>query len=141
MSQTSQETRAAELRRQLLLINRERIEFGYEKAQADGMDEPVILVLDLRDERAARLTHLTGVPWTKIDSWCEHCADCDTVPIQVLAAPRWAAMCVVGPTTPNSYQGIAKPCPPGMFRVVAMAAGGNSFADFPAPPQSCFDFE
>jgi hypothetical protein len=38
--------------------------------------------------------------------------------------------------TPNTPQGILRPGPPGTFRVVAIAAGGNAFADFPAPPSS-----
>ena len=53
---------AAEHRRQMLLHNRERIEFAYEKAMADCMDDPVILVLDLCDDRAARLAVMTGSP-------------------------------------------------------------------------------
>jgi hypothetical protein len=39
--------------------------------------------------------------------------------------------------TPNSPQGIAKSNPPNAFRVVAIAAGGNAYADFPNPPYSC----
>ena len=40
------------IRRQLLLLNRERIEFAYVKAQANALDDPVILVLDLQDDSA-----------------------------------------------------------------------------------------
>jgi len=136
MSDGSQESLAAEYRRQLLTLNRERIEFAYEKARANGLDDPIILVLDLQDDRAARLAQLTGLPWEQIERWREECDRCDVVPTQILAAPRWAVLCVVGPTTPSSPKGIAKPSPAGTFRVVAIASNGNSFADFPAPPKS-----
>jgi len=90
----------------------------------------------LQDDRAACLAHQTGLEWESIERWRAECGRCAVVPTQVISAPRWAVMCVVGPTTPNSPQGIAKPNPEGTFRVVAIAAGGNSFADFPAPPRS-----
>ena len=125
---------AAEYRRQLLLLNRERIEFSYEKARAGGLDEPIILVLDLLDERAARLSCMAGVSGERIAQCREECRRLDVVPVHVIPLPPTTAMCVVGPSTPRSPQGIAKPCPPGTFRVVAIAAGGNSFADFPLPP-------
>lgn len=128
------ETFGAAYRRELLLLNRERIEFAYAKALDSGLDDPVILVLDLQDDRAAQLAHLTGLPWEQIHQWRRECQRCDVVPTQVLSAPRWAVLCTVGPTTPNSPRGIAKPNPPGTFRVVAIAAAGNSFADFPLPP-------
>ncbi len=134
-----QEAIAAESRRQLLVFNRERIEFAYEKAKADGMDDPVILVLDLQDDRAARLAQLTGLPWQQVNLWREECDRRDTVPTQILAAPRWAVLAVVGPMTPNSPQGILKPNPSGTFRVLALASGGIAFADFPLPPDTGFD--
>mgnify|MGYP006876613410 CR=1 FL=1 len=135
-AQPERESLCAEYRRQLLLLNRERIEFAYEKALSKGLDDPIILVLDLQDDRAARLAQQTGLDWETIQRWREACLQGDFVPTQVLCAPRWAVMCTVGPTTPNSPRGIAKPCAPGTFRVVAMAAGGNSFADFPLPPEA-----
>lgn len=134
-----QETVAAESRRELLLFNQERIEFAYEKVQANGMDDPVILVLDLQDDRAARLAQLTGLPWERVKLWREDCGQRDAVPTQILAAPRWAVLAVVGQMTPNSPQGIVKPSPPGTFRVIAIAAGGNAFADFPLPPTTRVD--
>jgi hypothetical protein len=129
----------AEYRRQLLLLNRERIEFSYEKALRNGLEQPVILVLDLMDARAACLSQKLGVAWEQIARCREECRRHDVVPVQVVAAPPDAALCLVGPTTPNSPLGIAKPNPAGTFRVVAIAAGGNSFADFPLPPTSCID--
>lgn len=124
----------AEYRRQLLLLNRERIEFSYEKARSHGLEDPIILVLDLLDERAARMSQMVGVPWDQIERCREECRHLDVVPVHVIPVPQCAAMCVVGPTTPRSPYGVTKPCPPGTFRVVAIAAGGNSFADFPLPP-------
>lgn len=133
------EPEGAAYRRQLLLHNRERVEFAYEKAVTQGIEEPIILVLDLMDERAAGLAQLTGLSWETIERWQDECRQKDVVPTQILAAPRWAVLCVVGPTTPNSPQGILKPVPSGTFRVAAMAAGGNAFADFPVPPPSSID--
>ena len=57
----------------------------------------------------------------------------DVVPVHVIPLPPTAAMCIVGPSTP-AEPARCQPCPPGTFRVVAIAAGGNSFADFPFPP-------
>jgi hypothetical protein len=125
---------AVKHRRRLLLFNQERIEFAYEKAKADGMDDPVIVVLDLHDERAAKLAQLTGLPKEQADRWCQQCSRHDSVPTQILAAPRWATLAVIGPMTPNSPQGILKPSPPDTFRVIAIAADGNAFADFPSSP-------
>ena len=101
MSDSLHGSLGAEYRRQLLLLNRERIEFAYVKAQANGLDDPIILVLDLQDDGAARLAQLNGLAWEQIERWREECGHCDVVPTQVLAAPRWAVMCVVGPMTPN----------------------------------------
>jgi hypothetical protein len=126
-------------RRQLLLSNRERIEFSYEKARGQGLEEAVILVLDLRDDRAARISQMAGVSSEQIERCRAECDRLDVVPVFVTAVPPTAAMCVVGPSTPKSPQGIAKPCAPGSFRVIAIAAGGNSFADFPVPPVSACD--
>lgn len=131
---------AAEHRRELLVHNRERIEFAYQKALADGVEDPVILVLDLQDESAARLAELTGLSHDKLMRWREQCEQQDVVPTQILVAPRWAVLCVVGPLTPHGPQGVAKPNPPHTFRVVAVAAGGSAYADFPEPPV-CIDPE
>jgi hypothetical protein len=123
-------------RRQLLLLNRERIEFNYVNAVAKGVEDPVIVVLDLQDDGAAHVAHATGVPWAQILQWRADCAEDDVAPTQVLAAPRWAILSVIGPMTPNSPQGVMKPSPPETFRVVAVAHNGNAFADFPLPPGS-----
>jgi hypothetical protein len=135
MSDSLHGSLATEYRRQLLLLNRERIEFAYVKAQANALDDPVILVLDLQDDSAVRLAQLTGLPWEQI----EQCERPDVVPTQVVAVPRGAVLCLVGPTTPNRPKGVAQPNPPGTFRVVAIASNGNSFADFPLPPESSVD--
>lgn len=129
------EAAAVKHRRRLLLFNRERIEFAYEKAKANGMEDPVILVLDLRDERARKLAQLAGLPKEQAERWCKQCSRHQSVPTQIVAAPRWAVLAVVGRLTPNSPQGILRPCPPATFRVIGIAAGGNAFADFPLPPQ------
>jgi hypothetical protein len=139
--QAAQPSAGAEYRRQLLLLNRERIEFSYEKARRNGLQEAIILVLDLMDERAARLSQRMGVSWEQIEKCREESRLHDVVLVQVIAAPPDAALCLVGPTTPNSPRGIAKPNPAGTFRVVAIAAGGNSFADFPLPPMSSVEEE
>ena len=134
LPQSAQDGLAVEYRRQLLLLNRERIEFSYEKALSRGLDGAIILVLDLTDDRAAHMSRMTGVSWDHIEQCREECRDLDVVPVHVIAVPACTALCVVGPSTPKSPQGITKPCPPGTFRVIAIAAGGNSFADFPLPP-------
>lgn len=140
-AQPSRPSPGAEHRRQLLLHNRERIEFALEKVKADGMEDPVVLVLDLQDERAAWLASRAGLPWERIERWRDECRRHESVPTQILAAPRWAVLAVVGPMTPESPRGILEPSPPDTFRVVALAAGGNAFADFPMPPSSRFDQE
>ncbi len=132
---------AAERRRLLLLHNRERIEFAYENAVAQGLDDPVILVLDLCDERGTRLAELAGLSKEQADHWRKACSCRDVVPTQIVAAPRWAVLTVIGLLTPNSLQGILKPNPPDTFRVAAIAAGGNAFADFPMPPVVGLDVE
>jgi hypothetical protein len=134
LPQAAHDGLGAEYRRQLLMLNRERIEFSYEKARGNGLEGAMILVLDLLDERAARISRMTGVSWKQIEQCREECRRLDVVPVHVIPVPSCAAMCVVGPSSPRSPQGIAKPSPPGTFRVVAIAAGGNSFADFPLPP-------
>ena len=139
MSNSLQEAFGAEYRRQLLLLNRERIEFACVKAQAKGLDDPIILVLDLQDDSAARLARLTGVPWEQIERLREQCDRADVVPTEIIAVPREAVLCIVGPESPNSPKEIAQPNRPGTFRVVAIASNGNSFADFPAPPVSYSD--
>jgi hypothetical protein len=100
------------------------------------LDNPIILVLDLLDERAVRLSRMTGISVEEIEKCCEECRRFDVVPVYVIAVPPEAAMCIVGPSTPRSPMGVAKPCVPGTFRVVAIASGGNAFADFPLPPVS-----
>jgi hypothetical protein len=123
-------------RRQLLLLNRERIEFNYVNAVSRGVEDPVIVVLDLQDDGAAHVAHATGVSWEQIAKWRKECGQSDVVPTQILAAPRWAVLSVIGPMTPNSPQGVMRPSPPDTFRVVAVAHNGNAFADFPMPPCS-----
>ena len=121
-------------RRDLLLSNRERIEFTYDQAIAKGLDSPIILVLDLFDSRAVWMAQMVGAAWHHIERCRADCRDLDLVPVHVAAVPFCTALRLVGPTTSNSPHGIAKPCPSGTFRVVAIAGGGNSFADFPVPP-------
>lgn len=129
----------AEYRRQLLLLNRERIELAYVKAQAKGLDDPTILILDLQDDGAVRLAQMTGVDREQIERLREDCERDDVVPTQVLAVPRKAVTCLVGPDNPNGPKEAAEPHSPGTFRVVAIASNGNSFVDFPVPPISCPD--
>jgi hypothetical protein len=130
---------AIEHRYRLLMFNRERIEFAYEKAKKDGVDDPVIIVLDLQDERAANMAYLMGLPKEQVAQRLIQCAKRATTPALILTAPRWAALAVVGPMTPNSSQGIVQPNQPDTFRVIVIAAGGNAFADVPTPPSSCLD--
>ncbi len=139
MPDPKQGLHAAEHRRHLLGHNREKIEFAYENALLHGLDDPVIVVLDLCDDRAARLAELAGSSKEQVERWRHDCSQRDLIPTQIVAAPRWAVLTVVGPLTPNSPQGILKPNPPSTFRVIAIAAGGNAFADFPTPPCSCID--
>ena len=136
MPASKQGLHAAEHRRHLLLHNQERIEHAYENALMQGLDDPVILVLDLYDERGSRLAELSGLSCGQITRWREECLQREVVPTQIVAAPRWAVLTVVGPLTPNSVQGVIKPNPPDTFRVVAVAADGIAFADFPVPPRS-----
>jgi hypothetical protein len=116
------------------MLNRERIEFTYEKVRRDGLDDPVILVLDLLDERAAHMSQRLGTPWEQIEQCREESCRLDVVPVHVVPVPPTAALCVVGPSTPHSPHALARSCAPGTFRVIAIAAGGNAFADFPVPP-------
>ena len=124
-----QQLLGSEYRRQLLLLNRERIELAYVKARANGIDGPVILILDLQDEGAAQLAHQTGLPWDTIEQCRNECEQCGVVPAQVISAPNWAITCLID----NGKTDI----PTGTFRVVAIAAGGNSVTDFLLPPESC----
>jgi hypothetical protein len=71
-----------------LMFNRERIEFAYEKAVADGIADPVAIVLDLQDERAANLAYLMGLPKEQVAQWLIQCAKRDTMPALILTAPR-----------------------------------------------------
>ena len=91
-------------------------------------------MLDLLDDRASRLAHLIGVSSERIAQCREACHGPGVAPVYVVSLTPPAAICLVGPSTRLSPQGIAKPCPPGTFRVVVMAADGNAFADFPLPP-------
>jgi hypothetical protein len=129
----------AEYRRQLLLLNRERIEVAYVKAHSRGLDDPIILVLDLQDEGAADLTQMTGTPREQIEQAREECQRDDVVPTQVLAVPRHAVTCLVSPVVPGGPKEAVRPNPAGTFRVVAIASNGSSFADFPSPPVSYID--
>jgi len=141
MSDSLHEALGAEYRRQLLVLNRERIEFAYVKAQSKRMDDPIILVLDLQDDGAARLAQLTGVPWEQIERLREECHRSDVVPAEVIAVPQETVSCVVGPPASDGPKVVAQPVQRGSFRVVAIASNGNSYADFPAPPVSCPDQE
>jgi len=127
--------RAADHRRYLLCHNRERIEFAYENALAHGVDDPMVVVLDLSDDRGARLAQLAGSSKQQVDRWRDQCAQRGQIPTQIVAAPRWAVLTVIGPLTPNGPHGVLKPIPPGSFRVAVVAAGGAAFADYPMPPQ------
>ena len=134
MRKTRTKTTGAEHRNRLLLNNREKIEMTYERACNEKMEDPVILVLDLDDPFASSVAKLGGLTSDRLDACRERCRSFGITPTQIVAAPRWAVIAVVGPSTPNSLAGILKPSPPGSFRVVAIAAGGNAFADFPLPP-------
>jgi len=48
-----QEVPGIEQRRRLLLFNQERIEFAYEKAKADGTDDPVVVCSIFRTSEPA----------------------------------------------------------------------------------------
>jgi len=130
----------AEYRRQLLLLNRERIELAYVKAHTRGLHDPIILVLDLQDERAAALAQMTGTPREQIERAREECQRDDVVPTQVIAVPCQAVTClVVSPAVPSGPKEAVQPAPAGTFRVVAIASNGSAFADFPSPPAPYVD--
>ncbi len=103
MSDSLHGSLATEYRRQLLLLNRERIEFAYVKAQANALDDPVILVLDLQDDSAVRLAQLTGLPWEQI----EQCERPDVVPTQVVAVQGIlrSRVRLPAPSTPHHSSG------------------------------------
>jgi len=131
----------AEYRRQLLRINRERIEVACLKARHRGLLDALILVLDLQDARAAELAHSTGLPWPQIEQAREDCARDDVVPVLVLATSPNAVSCLVNGSASRGSKVIAQPPPPETFRVVVVASGGSAFSDFPLPPGSPDDRE
>ncbi len=139
MSDSSDGAWAQEYRRQLLFLNRERIELAYDKARTHGMDDPAILVLDLQDDHAAELARRTGLSWQHIEQLRAECSSCDVVPTLVVSIPHSAITCTPARSSAAGASETTTPRESNTFRVVAIAAGGNSFADLPLPPDTSFD--
>lgn len=135
------EARGAEYRRQLLRMNRERIETAYLKARSQGREQVLIVVLDLQDDRAAELAHATGLPWPQIQQAREDCARDDIVPALVLATDLDAVTCLVSGSAPSGPKVTAQPPPAETFRVVVVASGGSAYSDFLVPPESQEDLQ
>lgn len=114
----------AEWGRQLLVCNQARVEIASEKAKADGMDDPVIPVIDVQEDRAGRLAQLTGLPWRHVAQRREENGRNQSV------ARRNAGHLAPGrsgygrPYNAQQSPGHPQPNRPGTFPVLALASVG-----------------
>jgi len=106
--------------------NLERIEHAYAAAMRCGVEEPVVLVLDVRRSEACELAaHLTGVERRDIHRFVERTADECVVPTIICAVPA-EQLAHLMPTAPG---------PEGTFPV-AVFVGSMRVRHLPIPTPS-----
>jgi hypothetical protein len=118
-------------RAHLVKFNIEKIEQGYLQAVQAGEERPVMLIIDLRDKMAFELaSHLDPENVKKVR---DECNERDVIPTAILATSLPTAVKVIGFMTPSGRETLRRPLPEGMFWVVSISAGGNSYGMLPIP--------
>ena len=112
-------------RSHLLKFNIEKIEHGYLQAVRAGEEHPVMLVVDLRDKMGYELA--SRIDPENTPRVRDECVRRDVIPTAILAVSLPVAVKVIGFMTPTGRETLQRPLPEGMFWVVSISAGGNSY--------------
>ncbi|MCY2993239.1 MAG: hypothetical protein NTY19_35955 [Planctomycetota bacterium] len=112
---------------------REAIEAAYEKARRKGLRNPVVLMLDLRDDKAREIMEIIG-GGPKADDQCAEAERRGVEPrcYMHLAGDDAAKLLARIPGIPDVSDQIREP-PPGCFYTVLLVAGAMSLAPTPFP--------
>ncbi len=123
-------------RAHLVKFNIEKIEQGYLQAVEAGEERPVMLIIDLRDKMGFELA--SRLDPENVKKVRDKCNERDVIPTAILATSLPTAVKVIGFMTPSGRETLRRPLPEGMFWVVSIVAGGNSYGmlRIPEAPES-----
>jgi hypothetical protein len=105
----------------LIQSNRDNIMNIYERARDNEMFDPVMIVLDLRDEKAARMARSRLKNGSRIRSLINECAEKKMIPTVILALPHEDAVSALGRVSQLAQQALSSTIPRSYFRVLTIA--------------------
>jgi hypothetical protein len=112
----------------------ERIEIRYQLSLRRGIADPVILVLDLRDDIGMGIATLLSGPEAPAEVLAEAPRrGVDVIPLAVAGVPKgWAAR-VLAPYQEQVSAALMSPDEPGQFPTVIVGAGAAILVPMPVP--------
>ena len=119
------ETERANDRTHLLNLNKENVEYAYTHADDRGVEDPVILLLDLRYKKALMLAEACIRSKDRIRKAIDDCARKNVIPTAVVALSLRKAVEAMGPVSEPALKTLSSTIPRGYFRVMVIALGGS----------------
>ena len=127
------ETESANDRGHLLDLNKENVEYAYTHADGRGVEDPVILLLDLRYNKALVLAEACIRSKDRIRETIDDCARKKVIPTAVVALSHKKAVEAMGSVSQPALEALSSTIPRGYFRVMVIALGGHSHSARPEP--------
>lgn len=127
------ETEWANDRAHLLNLNKNNVESAYTHADDRGVDDPVILLLDLRYTKALVLAEACIRSKDRIRQAIDDCARKKVIPTAVVALSHRKAVEAMGSVSQPALETLSSTIPRGYFRVMVIALGGHSHSACPEP--------
>lgn len=119
-------------RQHLLNYNRADAIRFYANGKAEGMQDPVVLVMDLRDKLAYGIQSLL-MDRAEVDRHIAEYLAVPCIPTVTVALPIRGALKLLSSVSASSRRVMETPPPPGSFLAVVIAGEGIGFFYLPQP--------
>ncbi len=120
----------------LLQSNVNDAEVAYERALDDGVEDPVVFLLDIRDPQVAVLAEAYVREKGKVRQAIDDCVAKEAIPIAIVALPHGNAVKFMDAVFQGDGGAWPTTIPCGCFRIVVIAFGGYTHRTHPEPVKS-----
>ena len=117
----------------LVEVNRANIADAYWQAWEDNVHDPVVVMLDLRDEKAAAMAKSRFKKRSSIRKLVGECAEKEVIPTVILALPHDDAVEAMARISQSAQKALSSTIPRSYFRVMTIAFGEHIHTACPVP--------
>ncbi len=117
----------------LVRFNRANIVDAYWRAWDNDVPDPVVVVLDLRDAKAATMARSRSRKTYRIRKLIDECAEKQVIPTAILVLPHDDALEAMARISQSARKALLGTIPRGYFRAIAIGFGEHSHCASPEP--------